>query len=138
MIGAGLLGLLLGMALDASGICPIVKRIWTPAWTIYSAGWCCLLLAGFFAIVDWAGWKAWTFPLLVVGMNSIAMYCLSDGGFAGFVRENLDTHLGPHDVFEKILGPYKIYAPVVESAVVLIVLWLVCLWMYRRKIFLRI
>jgi len=82
--------------------------------------------------------KAWTFPLIVVGMNSIAMYCLADGGFARFIRENLDTHLGPYHVFEKLLGPYKLYAPVLESAVILIVLWLVCFWMYRRKIFLRI
>src|SRR3569833_1961384 len=33
---AGLVGMLAGLLLHVTGICPIVKRIWTPAWTLYS------------------------------------------------------------------------------------------------------
>ena len=136
----GFAGLILGSILDRTGVCPVVKRIWTPSWTIFSGGWCCLLLAAFFGIIDWGGAKAWAFPMVVVGMNSIAMYCMADGGFAHFVRGSLRTHVGPYRVFEHVSSVFgsPIYAPIFESAAVLLVLWLVCLWMYRRRIFLRI
>jgi predicted acyltransferase len=34
LVLAGLLGLVLGRVLDETGLCPIVKRIWTPAWAL--------------------------------------------------------------------------------------------------------
>src|SRR5437899_2661344 len=40
---AGLVCLAAGWAADFTGVCPSVKRIWTPAWTLYSGGWCFLL-----------------------------------------------------------------------------------------------
>ena len=43
LTGAGLAGIAVGLALDVTGVCPIVKRIWTPSWTLYSTGWCCLI-----------------------------------------------------------------------------------------------
>jgi len=101
--------------------------------TIYAAGWTCLLLAFFYAVLDWAGWRGWAFPIVVVGMNSIAMYVMADSPFQGFVRDSLRIHLGPH-AFDWAHA----ISPIVQSAVVLLIMWLVCLWMYRRKIFLRI
>ena len=133
LLVAGAVGLGVGMLLDKTGVCPVVKRIWTPSWTIYSAGWACLMLAGFYAVIDWIGFRGWAFPLVVVGMNSIAMYCLADGGFRSFIFSNLRTNLGAHAF--RFAGAYE---PVVEFSVVLTILWLVCFWMYRRKIFLRI
>ena len=41
---------------------------------MFSAGWTFPMLAGFFGVIDVVGWKRWAFPLVVVGMNSIAMY----------------------------------------------------------------
>ena len=133
LIVAGIVGLGVGMLLDKTGVCPVVKRIWTPSWTIYSAGWACLMLAGFYIVIDWIGFRIWSFPLVVVGMNSIAMYCLADGGFRSFIRDNLRTNFGAHAF--RFAGMYE---PTVEFAVVLTLLWLVCFWMYRRKLFLRI
>jgi predicted acyltransferase len=130
---AGVAGLAIGGTLDAWGICPNVKRIWTPTWAVYSTGWTCLLLAGFFAVVDWRGWRRWTFPMVVVGANSIAMYCLVHV-CTGFVGENLKVHLGQ----QAFLARGDTYAEPLEGAAVLAVFWLVCLWMYRRRLFLRI
>ena len=45
-----------GWGLGAVGVCPVVKRIWTPTWTLYSGGWCFLLLAGFYAATDVTQW----------------------------------------------------------------------------------
>ena len=130
---ASALGLAGGWLLNATGICPSVKRIWTPAWVLFSGGWCFLLLAAFYAIIDFAGRKAWAFPLIVIGMNSIAAYCIAHL-FEGFVGKSLRTHLGPN--FFNLAGPA--YEPFLHGAATLFVLWLILLWMYRRKLFLRI
>lgn len=133
LVWAGLAGLLLGQTLAWLGWCPLVKRIWTPSWAIYSAGWVTLLLAAFVAVVDWQGLKCWAFPLAVAGLNPIALYCMWQL-LPGFIRGSIKTHLG-HHVFES-LG--TVYAPVLERLAVLLVFWLVLLWMHRRKIYLRI
>jgi predicted acyltransferase len=133
LVVAGVIGLAAGLLLNALGICPNVKRIWTPSWVLFSGGWCCVLLAGFYAVIDVAGFKRWSFPLLVVGMNSIAAYCIAHL-WEGFIYKGLRTHFGA-DTF-KFLGAG--YEPLVLGATVLLVMWLVLFWMYRRKIFLRI
>jgi predicted acyltransferase len=130
---AGIIGLLAGASLGWLGICPVVKRIWTPSWTLFSGGWCCLFMAGFYLIIDLWGKKAWCFPLVVVGMNSIAAYC-SDHLFDDFFAKNLTTHLGPN--FFGFLGPA--YEPLLHGAATLLICWLLLYWLYRRKIFLRI
>ncbi|HYG75082.1 MAG TPA: DUF5009 domain-containing protein [Planctomycetota bacterium] len=131
---AGVAGLIVGFVLDVTGICPSVKRIWTPSWTIFSTGWTCLFLGAFYFIIDIKGWQRWAFAGVVVGMNSIAMYCLAQWPFRSFVGESLRIHLRK-STFE-LAG--VAYAPIFEAAAVLFVLWAICWWMYRRKIFLRI
>jgi heparan-alpha-glucosaminide N-acetyltransferase len=133
LIAAGVSGLALGWLLDALGVCPSVKRIWTPSWALFSTGWTCLLLAGFYGAIDLKGYSGWSFPLIVVGMNSIAMYCMAHL-FDRFIRDSLRIHLGRHafDLFGTV------YAPIVERSAMLFVLWLLCFWLYKRKIFLRI
>jgi heparan-alpha-glucosaminide N-acetyltransferase len=111
-------------------VCPLVKRIWTPSWAIFSTGWCFAILAALFAVIDVAGWRRWAFPLVVVGMNSIAMYVMIQL-LSGWIRASWRTHL-PLSWFA---GPY---APIVQASLGLATLWLVCAWLYRRGIFLRI
>lgn len=135
----GLALLAAGIALDYFDICPVVKKIWTPAWTLYSGGWCFLLLAGFYLIIDVAGWRAWAFPLIVIGMNSIFIYCIVHL-FDKFIISSFKTHLG-QNVFIKLsdwLFGNPIYVPMLEGAAALIVFWLILYWMYRRKIFVKI
>jgi predicted acyltransferase len=131
LAGAACLGL--GLLFDQAGICPSVKRIWTPAWTLYSGGWCFFFLAGFYAVMEGLGLRAWAFPLIVIGMNSIAIYCLVHL-IDEFIVNSLKTHLGQH-VFESF---GTVYAPFLTGAATLLVFWLILLWMYRRRIFLRI
>jgi predicted acyltransferase len=130
---AGVIALIVGWSLGALGVCPVVKRIWTPSWTLFSGGWCLLLLATFYFVVEMRGWKAWTLPLLVIGMNSISAYCM-DHLWLSFIRSALTTHLGKNAFL--IFG--KAYEPLLLGGATLLVLWLILLWMYRRKIFLRI
>jgi len=130
---AGVIGLVVGWLLGLTGICPVVKRIWTPSWVLFSGGWCFLLLAAFYLIIDVWNQRAWAFPLVVIGMNSIAAYLIAHL-FDGFITRALPRHLGP-DIFNAA-GPA--YQPLLLGAGVLLVEWLLLFWMYRRKIFLRI
>ena len=133
LLVAGVAGMVLGLALHYSHICPVVKRIWTPSWTIFSGGICFLFLAAFSWVIEVKGFKKWAFPLVVVGMNSIVAYSL-----AHFLEEFLDStvriHLGPH--FFQFAGAGL--EPFFRGAVILLCYWLMLLWMYRRKLFLKI
>ena len=66
-------------------------------------------------------------------MNSIAAYVLSHL-IDDFIKDSFRTHLG-RDAFT-FLG--QAYAPFLQGAAVLLVLWLILFWMYRRKLFLKI
>lgn len=133
LVAAGLIGIAAGWLLDAAGICPSVKRIWTPSWTLFSGGWCFLLLAGFYAAVDVGDRRGAWFPLIVIGMNSIAAYLIAHL-FEHFISSSLVTHLG-RGTFTAFGEAYE---PVVLGAFVLGAYWLILLWMYKRRIFLKI
>ena len=119
----------LGQMLDAM-VCPIVKRIWTPSWVIASTAWSCWMLAAFYWVIDVCKFKLWSLPLIVVGMNSIAIYLMSQL-MKPFVAASIRTH-SDRLVFG---GPY---GPLVKGLSVLAVLWLICVWLYKRKIFIKI
>ena len=130
---AGAVGIVLSLMIHHAGICPLVKRIWTPTWTIYSGGWCFLILAAMYTVSDVWRFQAWAFPLVVVGMNSIAIYCMS-WLMEDFIHDALVRHIG-EDVF-LIFG--ETYATLVSGTAIMLVFWLVLHWMYRRRFFLRI
>jgi heparan-alpha-glucosaminide N-acetyltransferase len=133
MLAAAAICLALGYALHLSGICPSVKKIWTPAWVLQSGGWCFLMMAGFHAVTDVAGLRRWAFPLMIIGMNSIAMYVMV-GTISGYIQASIQTHLGAAPF--QIAG--EIWEPTLRGAATLLTLWLILLWMYRRKLFLRL
>lgn len=133
LVARGLPLLLAGVALGELGICPVVKRIWTPSWVLYSGGICFLMLAAFYAVIDVLGLRRWAFPLVVIGMNSIAAYLLAHL-VERFISATLRTHLGSQ-IFHAFGDTY---VPLVEGAAVLLVLWLILFWMYRRRLFLKV
>ena len=130
---AGVIGIAAGLLLHVTGICPVVKRIWTPSWTLFSGGACFLLLAGFSWVIDVRGYKKWCRPLVVIGMNSIAAYLIAYL-LEEFIVDSSHINLGPH-VFQ-IFG--TALEPLTQGAVVLLTYWLILWWMYRRKLFLKI
>ena len=133
LVWSGVALALAGLLLQWLHLCPIVKRIWTSSYTLYSGGLVVLMLAAFYAVVEIKGWKRWSFPLIVIGSNSIAIYLMS-WTIEHFVSDGLVRHFG-RGVF-LVLGPP--FEPVLRGAAVLMVFWLVLYWMQRRRIFLRI
>jgi heparan-alpha-glucosaminide N-acetyltransferase len=123
----------LGLLFHVTGVCPIVKRIWTPSWTLFSGGICFLFLSAFSWIIDVKQYRRWAFFLIVVGTNSIAAYLIAHL-WEDFIHRNLLTNLGN--------APFLIFGPGLQplllGATILLIDWLFLHWMYRRKIFLRI
>jgi predicted acyltransferase len=133
LLTAGVAGIAAGWLLHALGINPLVKRIWTPGFTLWSGGVCFLILAGAYDVIDVRGHRRWAFPLIVLGLNSIAAYCLYEVG-ARFIADSLTTHLGARTF--AVFG--AAYAPFVLGLFTLAVMWLVLYWLYRRGIFLKV
>lgn len=133
MATAGILLVATGLILHGAGLCPLVKRVWTPSWTLFSGGMCFLILAGFYSVIDWRQYRRWDFPLRVVGMNAIAAYLMSWLAM-GFIAKTLQTHLGQRTF--NIFGSG--YAPLVEGTLTLAIVWGILFWMFRRKLFLKI
>jgi len=133
LVAAGLALTLAGLVLQWLHISPIVKRIWTSSYTLYSGGLVVLILAGLYAVIEWKGWRSWSFPLRVIGANSIAIYVLS-WTMEHFTMAALVRHVGR--------GPFLIlgapFEPVLKGLGVLVAYWLILFWMYRKRIFLRI
>jgi predicted acyltransferase len=138
---AGVILTAAGLGAEAAGICPIVKVIWTPAWTLFSGGICFLFLLGFTLLFDnGSPLRVLAFPLVVIGANSIFIYCLYHLT-NGWLRDTLKTHLAlaeRHWDFKtyEVFGPA--YAQPVRGAIVILIYWLVLLWMYRKRIFVKI
>ena len=104
-----------------------------PRITAFVVGAVAIFLAGYYYVVDLKGYKRWAFPFLVVGMNSIAMYVVVHVA-TEYVERSLFIHLGraPFEVFGAV------YVPIVAGATTLLLFWLMLLWMYRNRVFVRI
>ena len=130
---SGVVLLSTGWVLGALGICPVVKALWTPSWVLFSGGWCYVILAALYILVDATRNTRWAFPLIVVGANSIAAYTMahvhSALAFGGLRR---------------ILGaaPFQLlgdaYEPLLYGGATLLGYWLVLFILYRRRILLRL
>jgi predicted acyltransferase len=133
LLVAGAMGISSGLLLHFLGICPVVKRIWTPGWVLFSGGICFFFLALFCLIVDMKGYRRPAFPLVVIGMNSIFAYLIAHL-WERFIIDSFRIHLGP-TAFQFLGAGVE---PLVRGTAVLLVFWGILYWTYRRKIFLRI
>jgi predicted acyltransferase len=110
---------------------PMVKRLWTASFTLASAGCVMLLLLAFYWMVEMKGWRKATFPLVVVGMNSIFIYCVNIVLW-GWVSRAVGVFTG------EFLFLGETLAPIAQATAVFAVLWYLCYWLYQRRAFIRI
>ncbi len=80
-----------GCVLLAAGlICnhwmPINKKLWTDSFCLFMAGLDCVVYAVFVQLVDGFGWRRLTRPVVILGMNAITIYMVSE-----FAAELLDA-----------------------------------------------
>ena len=121
------------LSLDFLGINPIVKRIWTPAWTLFSGAWCFLLLAAFYFVVDVKQNRSWFTILIVIGTNSIAAYIIADT-LSGFIDHSFRIHLGAN--YDTFAG--EGYRTLISGTLILLVEFWILYSMYKKKIFIKI
>jgi len=110
---------------------PIVKRICTASFTLYSGGWVLLGMLIFYVIVELKGYRKWTFPLVVIGANSIFIYA----GSGWILRPWLERVVGVMTGDFLFIGTL---APVAKALAVLGVMYYMNYWLYQRKIFIKV
>ena len=71
----GVSGVIIGIAWGF--IFPINKPLWTSSYVVYTSGLAMLLLGFFLWVIDIKGYKKWTHPLQVFGMNPLFLYVFS-------------------------------------------------------------
>ncbi len=137
---AGVLALGAGYGLDALGICPNIKKLWTPAWVLYSGGICFLMLGAFVVLFDVLPLRMLALPLLVIGANSIFIYAFSHLA-EGWIVRSFETHMAMFERkwdfrFYEIAGPD--YQSLIRGSLILGLYWIILTWMYRQKLFVKI
>jgi len=124
---AGSVSLLGGLVWSLSF--PVIKLMWTSSYVLVSGGLSFMALALFYWIIDVLGYKKWAFGLIVIGMNSIAVYLATEIFDFRQVGNIFVGGLLPR------IGPW---AALVEASAAFVVVWLILYWMYRKKEFIRI
>jgi predicted acyltransferase len=131
----GLGCLIVGFGLDYAGITPIIKRIATSSFTIASLGWCLWFLAISYWWIDIKGHRSHLKFFAIVGMNSIFIYLffeiVGDRWFNGYISAISN---GVMDWFHMDDMPKFIIA----SICIFSLEWLLCYFLYRKKIFFKL
>ncbi|TSA33019.1 MAG: DUF5009 domain-containing protein [Porphyromonadaceae bacterium] len=131
LIFFGLIALAVGYSLSAAT--PIIKRIATSSFVFVSGGWAILMLAFCYWVIDVLQFRKGVLFFSVVGMNSLFIY--------------LFAHVGGALLLRNIVSPFSMalfglagswIAQFATSLIVLFLLWYLCYWLYKRKIFIRI
>lgn len=128
---AGVLGVVAGYALDP--VTPIIKRICTSSFVIVSGGWCLIALALSYWVIDVKKLHRWSVFFNYVGMNSLFIYLFTNTGGASWIM--------------RIVKPFTMgflgwtgeaAAGILTSLTVWGLLWYICYWLYRHRIFIKI
>jgi len=135
LVLGGVAGLGIGYGLDLLQITPIIKRISTSSFVFASGGWCLLVLAFLYWFVDVKGYKKWTLFFAIIGMNSIFIYLFGEtigvqwlGGFGKIFTHSIFGWMGfPILLIEVINGFF-----------VLGMMWYLCYFLYKKRIFFKV
>ncbi len=117
---------------------PIIKNLWTSSFVLVAGGFSAILLALSYLFVDVLGFKKTAFFFVVIGANAITIYWLPRivdfEVIAGFFLGRPDADENPTGLI-RLAG---VYGPIVAVAGMLAVKWLLLLYLYRNKLFLRV
>lgn len=131
LLAAGLL--LLGAGWSLGFIIPSVKRIWTPSFCLFAAGWTLVAMSVFHGLIEDLGLRSWSFPFAIAGMNSIFLYAGSE-----FLRPRVRDLVSPW--INPLLGlsPWGTVGLAIASSVtVLFVFWGLAWWLHTKKIYFK-
>jgi predicted acyltransferase len=129
MLLAGLIFLGLGKIWGL--VFPVIKNLWTSSYVLYAGGWSMLLLAFFYIIIDVWNIRKWSFPFVIIGLNSITIYMLS----AGIINfQNMSEFF-----FAGLINLFNVpYRPVISAVCLILCEWGFLYILYKKRIFLKI
>jgi predicted acyltransferase len=135
---SGLLALA-GFGLLATGLLwslefPIIKKVWTSSFVLVAGGWSMLLLAGFHQVADVWGIRRWLQPFAWLGANALAIYLVSNIVDFGALSERL----AGGSIAAALNALWPGLGALVLAIVSIVLCMLLCRFLYRRKIFLRL
>jgi len=129
ILAAGILSLIVAKIWSYSF--PVIKNLWSSSFVLTAGGWSLILLSVFYLVIDVWGYKKWTFPFVVIGLNSITIYMLNSG-IIDFGEMGKYFFGGVASMFSEA-----------GQAVILSIGAILCMWtvlyiLYRNKIFLKV
>jgi predicted acyltransferase len=130
-----LICLVVGYEMDRFGITPIIKRIATTSFTIVSLGWCLVFLSVSYWWIDAKNHRKRLQFFTIVGMNSLFIYLffeiVGDRWFTGYITFISNGVLSWFNAGDLL----KVF---VAAACVFGLEWLMCYFLYRKKIFFKL
>ena len=135
LVISGVVLLFGGYLLDWTSVTPIIKRICTSSFVLSSGGWALLVLAFSYWLIDVQKINKWIFPFVLVGMNPIFIYLFSQS--VGHQWLNETTAIFTHGVLNWFSAT-SFLKTLVNALTVLTLEWLLCYFLYRKKIFFKI
>jgi predicted acyltransferase len=111
-------------------IFPLNKTLWTSSFTLVTCGYSLLLLTLFYAVIDVLKIQRWAGFFAVIGTNSIVVY---------LGTSIVDWKFTAKSLFGGIIDAApSVWQPLLAIVALLLVQWLILLWLYRRKIFIKV
>lgn len=132
---AGFAALFAGYLLDWTSVTPIIKRISTSSFVLASGGWSLLALALSYWVIDIKKNSRLIFVFTVVGMNSIFIYVFM--GTVGGQWLNDFVAIFTKGVLSWF-GATEFFMNLITSLTILTLEWLLCYYLFIKKIFFRI
>ncbi|MBQ6828669.1 MAG: DUF5009 domain-containing protein [Thermoguttaceae bacterium] len=128
--------LFFGAALTCVGwawneVLPINKNLWNSSFVCFVGGCSAIALGLFYLIIDVWGLRRWAFAFVVVGANPLAIYLGKK-----FFDLNHTRDFFFSDAITRFVP--ETYQPLATTFAGLLVAWLILLWLYRRRIFIKI
>ena len=124
---------------------PINKRLWTSSYVLFAAGWTLLILFVCYYVIDIKKHQgAWTYPWRVLGANAIFAYAFSEllSIVLGVIRVGSDggTISLKRLIYTRIFAPIPdpSFGTLLYSLSCVLVCFIPCLVLYRRRIFIKI
>ena len=121
---------LVAVALAMTPWVPLIKKLWTPSFAVFTAGTSLLYFAIAVWLVDLRGHRRAAQPLVELGSNAIAIYV---------VTLALGALLSPYH--DRMGGPFDSHSAAAAlgwAVAWLAVGWAISHWLYRRRIFIKV
>jgi predicted acyltransferase len=131
---AGVSALLIGYSLDGLNITPIIKKIATSSFVFASGGWAILALCFCYWLIDVKKqFISGSRMFIIVGMNSIFIYLFFSISGAGLIHRIIAP-------FSNLLFSWggEATVEIITCLGIWAVMWYMCYWLYKNKVFVKI